>query len=168
MRKKKMDKSPAKTLFWFLTGHLQYRENSNSIQQSICLSGTDYEQCCSGGVDSCYDSARQSNFFSSCFLMKFTARSWYTESMWEWRGGITFPHLCVTRNQNALHFCDDKQKYKSIVSRESLNKLKVLNGKARFWYALAAFSWVFFLWFFPAFLRLPISKLSPLLAVVWL
>lgn len=66
-----------------------------------------------------------------------------------------------------MHFTssDDKQRFQNVVSHDSLNKLKVLNGGGRICDRLISSPSVSFLWFFSFSLRLPISNLSALPAM---
>lgn len=65
-------------------------------------------------------------------------------------------------------FSDDKQSYRNVVSHDSLNKLKVLNGEGRILIGFDSISLGFLSLALSFFLRLPISNLSPLPAIAWL
>lgn len=118
------------------------------------------------GLDSCYNTARQSNFSPSCVLMQFTQSSAQVNNILE----ENLSHISVfgiTRNRTALNFffLMTNKRYENVVSHDCFNKLKVLNGEGRIFIGSDISSWGYFSLVRSFFLRLPISNLSPLPAM---
>lgn len=124
-------------------------------------------------LDSCFNTARQSNLSPSCFLMQFThspALDTLSQRHTGGGGGESPSHIYSmywVLQEMRMHytFSDDKQSYRNVVSHDSLNKLKVLNGEGRILIGFDSISLGFLSLALSFFLRLPISNLSPLPAI---
>ncbi len=129
--------SPQLGFYSVLTGNFDQRKNSNNLfSQSIYLPSSDYEHGCRSRVKVLPDSLisplvsfpchSESPALNTYFKLAAMIHHWLNNRL---RKTSMYPVSQGIRMH--FSFSDDKQRVRNAVSRDSLNKLKVLNGEGR-------------------------------------